>query len=140
MADKFNFNRVRQNFERVKRELPILVANDTQNFFAKNFSNQGFDDGGLKPWLKRKKETKKTIGKNILVGTGKLRRAVQNSSREKTWDKIRFVIDGGSIPYAKVHNEGSDKMPQRQFIGDSKTLRLIQVKRIKGTIDKIWKA
>jgi len=139
MADRFTFERVMHNFTKLKKDLPILLANDAQNYFVKPFkttTGQGFDG---KAWTARKKETKKSIGKPILVGTGKLRRAVQNSVREKTFDKVRLVIDGGSIPYASVHNNGSDEMPQRQFMGQSEELKKEQRKTIIKFIDKIWK-
>ncbi len=140
MATKFNFDRVLKNMERLKRELPIVIANDTQNFFTRSWDKQGWEDAGLKTWAPRAKETKKTMGKKIMISTGKLRRAVQNSIREKRFDKIRLVIDGGSIPYAARHNYGTDGMPQRQFMGDSKALRKMQIAKIKTYIDKIWRA
>ena len=139
MDDKFNFNRVLQNLEKVKSDLPVLLSNEAKNFFSGSWKNQGFTNSSLQSWAPRKKETKKTVGKSIMVGTGKLRRAVQDSVREKTWSKIRLVIDGSSIPYAKRHNEGLDGMPKRQFMGDSKELRKIQRKTITKTVDKIFK-
>ena len=139
MASKFNFERVLSNMQKVKSDLPVLLANQAQNFFAGSWKKQGFTDSSLSMWKQRKKETKKTIGKAILVSTGKLRRAVQNSIREKNFNNIRLVVDGGSIPYAKRHNEGDEIMPQRKFMGDSKELRKEQRKLITNTIDKIWK-
>lgn len=139
MADKFNFDRVIRNMERLKTTLPVILANEAQNFFAGSWKSQGFIDKSLNPWAPRAKETKKTKGKAIMVSTGKLRRAVQNSIREKSFRKIRLVIDGGSIPYAARHNNGEDGMPQRKFIGDSTELRKQQRKTIVNQIDKIWK-
>jgi len=139
MADKFNLDRVLRNMERLKKELPVVLANEAQNFFAGSWKSQGFTDKSLNPWAPRAKETKKTKGKAIMVSTGKLRRAVQNSIREKSFSKIRLVIDGGSIPYAARHNNGDDVMPKRQFMGDSETLRKQQRKTIVNQIDKIWK-
>lgn len=143
---KFGFDRVIKNFERLKNDLPVVVANKTQNFFADSWRKQGWDDTGVKAWEPRKYETPKTKGKAILVSTGKLRRAVQNSIREKRFERIHLVIDGGSIPYAKIHNEGLRAgrgagfiMPKRQFMGDSKALRKIQIETIKKQIDKVWK-
>ena len=145
MANKFTFDRVMQNFEKLKNGLPVVLANEAQNFFAGSWKSQGFTDTTLKGWNPRKKETKKTEGKAILVGSGKLRRAVQNSIREKSFSKVRLVVDGGSIPYASVHNNGGHagrgagfEMPQRQFMGDSAELRKQQRKTIVKFIDKIW--
>lgn len=139
MANKFNFDRVVRNMEKLKTTLPVILANEAQNFFARSWKSQGFTDKSLNPWAPRAKETKKTKGKAIMVSTGKLRRAVQNSIREKSFSKIRLVIDGGSIPYAARHNNGEDGMPQRQFMGDSAELRKQQRKTIVNQIDKIWK-
>ena len=142
MADKFNFSRVLSNMQKVKSDLPVLLANQAQNYFAKSFKstvNQGFDGVA---WKARKKETKKTEGKPILVSTGTLRRSVQNSIREKSFNNIRLVVNtakGKGENYAKYINEGTDKMPQRKFMGDSKELRKEQRKLITNTIDKIWK-
>ena len=142
MAGKFNFERVLSNMQKVKSDLPVLLANQAQNYFAKPFKttvNQGFDGVA---WKQRKKETKKTIGKPILVSTGTLRRAVQNSIREKNFNSIKLIVNtskGKGENYAKYINEGTDNMPQRQFMGDSKELRKEQRKLIINTIDKIWK-
>jgi phage gpG-like protein len=146
VADKFNFDRVLSNFNKLKTTLPVVIANEAQNFFAKSFQQGGFTDKSFKAWEPRAKETKKTVGKAILVKTGKLRRAVQNSIREKTFSKIRLMIDGATIPYASVHNNGERagrgagfQMPQRKFIGDSAELRKNQRATIIKQIDKVWK-
>lgn len=146
MADKFNFEKVISNFAKLKTTLPVVIANEAQNFFAKSLQQGGFTDKSFKAWEPRANETKKTKGKAILVKTGKLRRAVQNSIREKTFSKIRLMIDGATIPYASVHNNGERsgrgagfQMPKRQFIGDSEELRKKQRATIIKQIDKVWK-
>ena len=132
---KFNFDRVLKNIETMKRDVPLDLSKMTQNFFNSSWKNQGFDDGGLQKWKPRKKETKKSIGKAILVSSGDLRTAVGTSLKEATWDRIRFVVD---VPYAAFNNDGTSKMPQRKFMGDSKTLRILQRNRLKKIVDKIW--
>ena len=146
MADKFTFDRVLSNFNKLKTTLPVVIANDAQNHFAKSFQQGGFTDKNFSPWKPRAKETPKTAGKGILIKTGKLRRAVQNSIREKSFSKIRLVIDGATIPYASVHNTGGHagrgvgfEMPKRQFMGDSAELRKQQRATMIKQIDKIWK-
>jgi len=134
-VSKFNFERVLKNIETMKHDAPLVLANDTQKFFNSSWKNQGFDDGGLQKWKPRKKETKKSIGKSILVSSGDLRTAVGTSLKEATWDRIRFVVD---VPYAAFNNDGTSKMPQRKFMGDSKTLRILQRNRLKKIVDKIW--
>lgn len=140
MAQGFQFDKIITNLNRVKSEVPRKVANVTLNYFVRSWAKQGFDNHS---WLPRKMETPKSQGKAILVGTGKLRRAVQGSLRLATWDKIQFVVD---LPYAGVHNYGLSAgrgkgftMPQRKFMGDGKELRDIQVKEYVRALNKIWK-
>lgn len=191
MADnKFHFRRVLQNVEKLKKTLPVLLANQAQNFFVESWKKKGWDDNGVKAWQNRKDTGKKSQGRSILVKSGKLRRAVGQSIRLKTFDKIQLVV---ALPYAAVHNDGYNgmraahsramfsksttrefiglrknkkgqlkeahrkttvyirtgeaqvkahmmKMPKRQFMGDSTTLRQKQRKLIDDQITKVWQA
>lgn len=191
MADnKFQFRRVVQNVEKLKKTLPNLLANQAQTFFVQSFKKQGWDDNGVKAWAKRQDTGKKSQGRSILVKSGKLRRAVGQSIRVKSFDKIQLVV---ALPYAAVHNEGYNgmraahsramftksstrefiglkrnkkgqlkeahkrttiytrtgeaqvkahmfKIPKRQFMGDSATLRQMQRKLIDQQISKVWLA
>lgn len=191
MADtKFGFQRILNNVDKLKRTLPVKLANETQNFFVDSWRKQGWDDGSVKAWQPRQKETKKSAGRSILVKSGKLRRAVGQSIRSKTFEKIQLVV---ALPYAQVHNDGGTvttkerdqvlrfrphaynlqtgkyrgkfvkknasgarkygdysmkvkisattfQMPQRRFMGDSRTLRTKQLKVIDNEIQRIWQA
>lgn len=132
MADnKFEFKRVLQNVERLKKTLPNLLANQAQNFFVESFKKQGWDDGGFKAWEKRKDTGKKSQGRSILVKSGKLRRAVGQSIRVKSFDKIQLVV---ALPYASVHNEGYNGMVSahsRALFTKSTTKQFIGLKRNK---------
>lgn len=103
MATRFDFDRVKKNIERMKKTLPVLLANQAQNFFTDSWKKQGWDDNGVKRWPKRKSNGKKSIGRATLVKSGKLRRAVGQSIRLKSFDKIKLVV---ALPYAAVHNDG----------------------------------
>lgn len=105
MLDKFNISRVRQNFERLKTTLPTLLANETRNFFVDSFKRQGWEDKSLNKWEKRKSDNKKNEGRAILVKSGALKRAVANSIRSKTFEKIELIVP---LKYAAVHNDGYD--------------------------------
>lgn len=138
---KFKLDKVLQQLQQTKTTLPKILANDAKRFFLASWDKQGWDNGGVTSWKERKKTTKKTEGKAILVGTGKLRRAVANSVKEANFDKIRFEVN---LPYAAIHNEGGTlhnggEMPKRQFMGDSKTLRNLLEKKINLAINKIWR-
>ena len=138
---KFKFDKILDKLQQTKSTLPKVLANDAKRFFLASWTKQGWDDGGIKNWKERKKTTKKNEGKAILVGTGKLRRAVAQSAKSATFDKIRFEVN---LPYAAIHNEGGTlhnggEMPKRQFIGDSKTLRSLLEKKINLAVNKIWR-
>ena len=67
---------------------------------------------------------------------GRLRRAVANSVRQATFEKTKLIV---AVPYAKYLNEGTDTIPQYQFMGDNPILRAKQIAVIKKYIDRIWK-
>lgn len=131
-------------FNNQKVDLPKKIAGLVRSYFIGSFRRQEWDG---KPWkevqrriegtpeYKYPKKTQLSRRTNpILVGTykgrsgGTLRRAVNNSIREQNWNTIRLGID---VEYAKYHNEGTDKLAKRQFMGDSKELR----KQIKGKLE-----
>jgi phage gpG-like protein len=145
VADKFNFDRVIQNLQAQKSQLPLLLANDSKNYFVRQFKLAAWDG---KPWKAPQRLSKKGKSTRLrsapLVQSGKLRRALINSIQKVSWDKIVLrIVD---VPYAQVHNEGLRAgrgkgflMPKRQYVGQTLTLRNIQLKRIKFAIDRIWR-
>lgn len=147
MADnKFGFGEVKRKITEMKVDLPVVLANQAQNFFVSSWAKQGWD--GTK-WKEPNRkipgtpEYKYPIGKKLgrrtratLVQTGALRRAVSNSIRSKTFDNVRLVVD---LPYAEVHNDGGENMPARPYMKDSPILRIQQQKKIKEFTDKVWR-
>jgi phage gpG-like protein len=147
MNNKFEFDKVIKAMEQVKSELPRLLANQAQNYFASSFKSGGWDGT---PWkeVKRRQEgtpeykypMRKGLArrtKPILVQSGNLRRAVSMSARVVTWQRIQLVVD---LPYADRHNEGKDGMPKRQFMGDSVVLHEKQINLINKYLKDIWKS
>lgn len=172
---KFQFDIVLKNLDRVKKELPLQVANTTKNFFIKeNYNKQQFDG---KKWKEVKRKGGKSSRSNsaILVQTGKMRRAVANSLKKATFDLIEFNVTEatakGGFNYAAVHQFGyfgpvktySRKrgknqikkrgrknkgpitvkthythIPQRQFMGQTKKLTEVQIKKVRQVVDKIF--
>lgn len=132
--------------EQVKVQLPILLANQAEKEFTDNFTRQGFEGQKWKEVNRRIAGTKeykypKTKGlarrkKPILIGTGRLRRAVSNSKKIATWRMIKLEVN---LPYAANQNEGIT-LPKRQYMGDGARLRAKQRELINKTIDKIWQA
>lgn len=147
MDNKFGTGKILEAVAKMKRDLPVLLANQAQRYFTATFKEQGFDGNGWKEVKRRIEGTPewkypKTKGLSrrttpILVRTGKLRRAVSNSIRNATFESVKLVAP---IPYASYQNEGTDKIPKRKFMGDSQTLRRKQRELIEKNIDKAFKA
>ena len=149
MSSRFNFIRVIQNIREVKRVLPPILANDAKRYFLDSFRKSGWDSvpwktperkiPGTGAYKYPKKGADARHTRATLVQSGRLRRAVADSTREVDFNQIRFVVD---LPYAAVHNYGGDlkhgKMPQRKYMGDSPILRLQQIEKIKKVVDRIW--
>lgn len=150
---KFNFQRVIDNIDQVKRELPVLLANDAMKYFLASFNDQGWNGQVWEEVERRKPETNaykyaKPVSKRtmpILQGTGRLRREVSLIAGNAVikYDQYNFhvklVLDDRMVPYGKFINIGTDDMPRRKFMGDSPTLRSILFNRIKSYMDKVWK-
>lgn len=149
MSDKFHFDKLKVNLLRIKQELPIILANQAQNYFVASFTNQGWDGTGWKEVNRRQPGTDeykypkfKGLSRRtspILVRTGRLRRAVSNSIRSATFQSIRLVVD---LPYAAAQNEGdsSINLPRRHYMGNSPILVEKQKAKIKQYINKTWQA
>jgi len=101
-VNSFPLNEIGQ---RVKAAIPVALdamGNDAINFILDNFQKQGFQGATFQAWDKRKHETKKSKGKQILIDKGRLRRGwrfTTNSAALST----RIMND---TPYAQIHNEG----------------------------------
>lgn len=80
---------------------PRAVGSLASKHFRESFNKQGFDDNGLRKWVKRKNERAKDKGRAILVKTGRL----QHSIRVRRANTQEVVI-GTNVPYARYHNEG----------------------------------
>lgn len=135
--NRFEFENIVAKLEKAKVDLPKLVASDIRNYFVNSFKRQGFDGQKWQEVKRREKENQTAKDKKpILIQTGRLRRSVNESIRKTTWEEIVLGID---TPYAKYHNEGTDRIPKRQFMGDSKELQTKIQARIEKEIKKIIK-
>jgi phage gpG-like protein len=146
-SDKFNLDGVIARFEETKKVLPKVFANDALNFVNDNFKKQEFDDIPAERWREVKRRMqgtkawkypkKKGLGRRtraILVQSGRLRRATY--IKKATWAQTTIA---NPTPYADYHNSGTARMPQRQFMGHSKSLEKIQIKKITKALDDIWR-
>lgn len=137
---------LKTRFEKFKQTAPGIIANDAQRFFTKAFREQAWTDGTKKPWAEVKRRTpgepayeypkKRGLGRRtraILVGSGRLRREVNNSKKKVSFAEIRFAV---AAEYAAFHNFGTKNLPQRQFMGESKTLEKALKKKLKEVLHK----
>jgi phage gpG-like protein len=149
--NRFEFDKVMQRFEFAKIDVPVRIANVARNYFVNSFTVGGFDGKKWKEVQRRIPGTKAyKYPKNsqlsrrtnpILVGTykgrsgGNLRRQVNNSIRRADFFEIRL---GVSAPYAQYHNEGTDKIPQRKFMGESRELNATVKKNLQTLLKKVF--
>jgi phage gpG-like protein len=133
---KLKLDKVLDAFKKGKTDLPNLLGVQAVNFFNSSFKKQAWEDTSLQHWKKRLYDrSARDKTRKILVDTGRLRRAVSTSLKSVGYDKIVFRVD---VPYGVYHNEGTSKLPQRKFMGDSKKLRKMQISKIKQVFNSIW--
>ena len=96
-----------------------------KNNVDKHFSEEAF---GAKKW----KDGKYSYGK-LLNKTGKLK----NSFKTKIFNNsVQIFTD---VEYAKYHNEGTEDIPRRQFLGDNNELKEVIKKEIDNYLKEIFK-
>ena len=101
MTLRESINRKIRNLKDAKTKIPVLVSNNSKNFFLQSFRNQGFNDNSLEKWQKRDNRSRRNSGRAILVDTGALRRSIKVS--QSSFNKIVIT---SNLPYASVHNYG----------------------------------
>lgn len=152
---RFNEARkIAEHLAKFKKEIEAMrtiMGVEAVNHYKKSFVNQGFTDKTLDKWEGRKRNSYRTRGgkkvddtsRALMVKTGTLKRSI-NYVRSGHY---AVVINTGSLPYAKIHNDGLNgkafgrsifKMPKRQFIGYSQTLNNKILSRIDSKIKRIF--
>lgn len=140
-ADRFGFKAKIQAFQVLKNSLPPELGTEAVNFFQSSFRDQGFKDNALNKWKEVQRRTPGTKtyksaspadrSRAILVKSGRLKRSIRRG-----FTSFAKTVIATDVPYAKVHNQGSTKMPKRQFMGSSKQLdtKLMTIirKRVSG--------
>lgn len=117
--------------QRLLRRLPRDVGNEALLFFLNLFKKEESPEGKL--WQERKVDGSGTRSsrRSLLVQSGRLRKSIR-LSRVTSYS----VTIGTSVPYAKYHNEGTERLPQRQFVGRSTELNRRLQRMIKAKI--LW--
>ena len=137
----FNFDKIKTDFVVVKSKIPLRLANDVQQHFLKGFRRGGGStNASIGGWTKRKtsrsaRERKRSVGRALLVRSGKMRSDIKK--RKISFNNI--TVGTRSIPYAGYINDGTEKMVQREFIGDSRVLERKIEKRLLREFDKVFK-
>lgn len=112
--------------KRVLRRLPRDVGNEALRWFIDNFRKQQSPQGTA--WAPRKDGDG---SRSLLVQSGRLRRSIRLTRVTSNGFRI-----GSAVPYAKYHNDGSGRIPQRQFLGKSALLMRRLERMIKAKI--LW--
>ena len=123
--------KLKKDYQNVLKEWVEESQEESIKFFKKSFDPPaGFTDDTLIRWKRRK------IAKpwSIMNKTGRLKNSIKKMGRNK-WS---FTI-GSDVSYAKYHNEGTDRLPKRQFIGNSKKLIKLLERNLYKKIYRIFR-
>ena len=123
-----------------KQMLASKVADTAQEYFVDCFKNEAFDGKDWKQVKRRLNAKTKGAKKTnpILYDTGALRNSIKIISAKWSQIKISTEANAAVSEYGYVHNEGTDKIPQRQFMGDAKELDAKIDKIIEDAIDNLF--
>lgn len=145
MANPFHIDQMIKDMATVKRQLPILLANQAQRHFVASFQEQGYEGKQWKEVQRRTEGTKaykypmhKGLSRRtspILVRSGNMRRGVNNSIRSATWALVKLVT---AFHYASYQNEGTASIEARPFMKDTVKLRAMQTELITKTTNRIF--
>lgn len=121
---------------------PTIAGKTAVDFFTKNFNRQGFLNRGLQPWpdVLRRTHPRNTKRGQTLAKRRILFGETRNLSRSIDYDpqKGRAIVYS-DVHYAPYHNEGTDKLPKRQFIGDSAELDKLITSELERKLKNIIK-
>ncbi len=126
-------------------EAPEVIGQMAQEFYKKSFENEGFTDASFEEWkeVKRRQSPKRPdradAQRKILTGTGNLRRSVDYDAYAGEVRVHAEAFSAKGFNYAPVHNWGTTRIPQRQFLGESHTLNKAILKRLKEKVNEINK-
>ncbi|MBK9479837.1 MAG: phage virion morphogenesis protein [Bacteroidetes bacterium] len=128
MANKFDMGKVEKQVRTQLEASLVLMGRTAKTFFTDNFRKQGFEDRGVSKWDARKKETKKSQGRAILVKTGDLRRSIKLDTINRANLSVRISSD---LPYSRVHNDGNEGIVHSVGFHTRTATRKVGNKRVK---------
>ena len=116
---KTNIPDIVKRYERLFRTLPKLVGNEAKTHYVRGFRSGGRQtDASAGGWAPRKKSDKQRTRRAILVRTGQLFGDIDVRSANSR----RIILGTQSTPYSSFHNDGTNTLPQREFLGPSRKL------------------
>lgn len=116
---KTNIPDITARYRRLIATLPRLVANEAKTHYVRGFRTGGKQtDASIGGWAPRKKKSRNKTRRAILVRTGQLFGDVDVRSASMK----RIILGTHSTNYASYHNEGTENMPKREFLGPSRKL------------------
>lgn len=121
------------------------IADDMLRVIGATFSSQGRRYGGS--WHALDKDTvkeKRAAGEDprILIATGKLYKAysVRGAPRQVLRITRSGITLGSTLPYAGVHQYGTDDVPQRQFVNFFPQDKARWAKMMEDSFDRAWRS
>lgn len=130
-----------RNLNQWKNNLVHLIADKLQEYFTESFDKEGFNNIKWKEVQRRipgttayKRASLAGRTNPILTKSSRLRKSIKII--QATWSRIEV---GSVVPYAEYHNEGTAKLPKRQFIGETPELDNMIEKLIEKEMDKLFK-
>lgn len=137
----FKLKEVKIKVKTFKKTVPIKLGNIARNHFLDGFRKQGGQtDASISGWRKRKTSRTKigrsrNTGRALLVDSGKMKSGIKR--QKTTFRRIEIGVRG--LEYAFYVNNGTKRMPKREFIGKSRVLEKKLKNKIIKEVDKIWK-
>lgn len=141
---KIDLKPILKKWESAKKVAAATMANEAKNYFEYAFKRQTWEGAAWKEVKRRTPGTnayrypkKRDLGRRtraILVKRGRLRRSFYIQSTRPT----RIVV-ANSAPYGIYHNEGGKNLPQRQFMGHTRTLQAKQFKLLTRVLDDCFR-
>jgi phage gpG-like protein len=116
---------------------PEIIGRMAADFYKESFQNEGFTDKTLQPWQRVKRPNRKTVTPKILVKTGNLKRSIDYKTEKGKVTIHAEAFSAKGFNYAPVHNFGTERIPQRMFVGESETLNEQIIERLKHKVNGI---
>lgn len=110
---KFKDKALRRLRPKAMIALDKMANNAVHEFKVESFRSKSFDG---RAWAPRKDPSNR---RQLLVRTGTMRSSITVLRKS-----MNSRLVGSMVPYASYHNSGTRRLPKRQFIGNSRALRL----------------